>query len=137
MVLVGFLTWRINHVDVHVDRRFQHPKTDNARLLGGFSKCHPGQVGITIGMATRLEPALQLGVKQHQNPPVRRIHHEGRAGQVPRAAAPVQDVRSAAGVRYALDQTEDRIVDGARRAAAPRLERGQVPLSTGAALRHL
>jgi len=116
MVLVGFLTWRINHVNVQVDRRFHHPKTDNARLLSGFSKCHPGQVGITIGMATRLEPALQLGVKQHQNPPVRRIHYEGRAGQVPRAAAPVQDVRSAAGVRYTLDQTEDPILDGARRA---------------------
>ena len=70
MVLVGFLARRINHVDVEVDRRFHHPKTDNARLLGGFPKCHPSQVGITVGMATRLEPALQLGVKEHQNPPV-------------------------------------------------------------------
>ena len=95
MVLVGFLTWRINHVDVQVNRWFHHPKTDNACLLGGFSKCHPGQIGITVGMATRLKPALQLGVKQHQNPPVRRIHHECRAGQVPRTAPPIQSVRSA------------------------------------------
>jgi len=89
MVLVGFLTRRINHVDVEVDRRFHHPETGDARLLSGFPKCHPGQVGITVGMTTRLEPALQLAVKKHQNPPIRRVHHESRAGQMPREAPPV------------------------------------------------
>ena len=92
VVLVGVLGRRIHDVDVQVDGRLDDPQSVDSRLLDRLPKCHTCQVAVAVGVATRLQPSLQLGVEQNEDAVVRRIHDKGRAGEVAWSTGPGQGV---------------------------------------------
>ena len=103
MVVVCVLGRWFDPVDVQVDGRFDHPQAGDSRLLDRLAQGHPCEVGISVGVATGLEPALQLGVEQDQDPAIRRIHDERRAREVTGPTGPIQDVGSG------VQEVQDRI----------------------------
>jgi len=66
----------IDPVEVEVDRGNQDAQTVDAALLGRFPQRHPGELGVTIGVAPRLEPTTELGVEEDEDALPRRIDDE-------------------------------------------------------------
>ncbi len=106
-MLVCVLGRRVDHVHVEIHRRFHQSEPGDPRLLGGLPQSHPAQVGVTVGMATGLEPTLELGVEEHQDPTVHRIDDQGRTGQVSRPTGPVEHTGTGVGPGTGIKQGED------------------------------
>ena len=107
------------HVEVHGDG-IDHEALD-AGLLGRFSQCNGSQVGVTVAVSARLQPALQLGVEQQQDMVPRSVHHQRGSRQVTLEAGAAEHVV----VRR--DEVEDRapmsLRIGIDRGGAQRLDR--------------
>ena len=93
---------RIDLVDVDVDRDRVDPQALDARLLGRLAQRDRGQVGVTVAVSARLQPALQLGVEQQEDVLGRGIDDQRGAGQMALEAAAVE------GVVVGTDEVEDR-----------------------------
>ena len=93
---------RIDLVDVDVDRDRVDPQALDARLLGRLAQRDRGQVGVTVAVSARLQPALQLGVEQQEDVLGRGIDDQRGAGQMALEAAAVE------GVVMGTDEVEDR-----------------------------
>ena len=119
----GALAGERHPVDVQVDRRDHHGQTGDAGLLGGLAPGHAGQVGVTVGVAARLEPTLGLAVEQHEHVVAPVVDHQGRAGQVAVDAGARQGV----GVRGRRTRGCGRGWRPARRRAARRTPAGPGP----------
>ena len=53
-VQVGVLLRRVDPMDVHIDRRRDDAQPFDAGFLGGLAKGDVGQVGVAVGVSTRL-----------------------------------------------------------------------------------
>ena len=73
-------------------RRHHHRQRVDARLLLRLTEGDGRQVGVSVGVATGLEPAAELAVQHEQRPLPRRVHHERRSGEVARRVAPVRGI---------------------------------------------
>lgn len=83
---------RIDAMDVDIDGGRNDPEPVDAGLFGRLPQRHPSQVGVSVGVAAGLEPALQLGVEHQQTHVPTRVHHKGRAGQVAGTTPTVGDI---------------------------------------------
>lgn len=70
-----FKGW-IDPVDVDVDRTGVDHQPSDAGFLGGFPKGYRHQVGVSIGMPARLEPASEFAVQHQQGAFTVGIHHQ-------------------------------------------------------------
>lgn len=118
---VGVLLGRSHAVNVDVDRRSHHRQIFEPGLFGGLSPGDPSEIGIAIGVTTRLEPTLQLGVEQQQARTSTRINDERRAGEMSRPTGSIRNIA------VSVDQLEYPSADGVKVAAGrgpERLARG-------------
>lgn len=90
--MLGFTGSGRNGVDVDVDGGGHDDKTVDPGLLGGLLQRHCGQVAVTIGMASRLEPPIELAMVEQKRLGPGGIDDEGRAGQVSGQATAMQRV---------------------------------------------
>ena len=63
-VPVRVFAGRRDDVDVDVDGRHRHVQADDAGLLNGFAQGDRRKVGVSVGVATRLQPLAPMAPAQ-------------------------------------------------------------------------
>lgn len=91
-VQVGVFLRRIDSMDIDIDCRHHHLQTGNTRFFFGLAQRNMRQIRVTVGVAARLEPSLQLGVEQHEACTPTWVDNERRTREVPWSARANRDV---------------------------------------------
>ncbi len=79
-------------VDVEVDRRPAQGESVDPGLLGGFTERDLAEVGLSVGVTTRLQPEARLGVQHQQHALAVGVDDQCRPREVTRTARSQQRV---------------------------------------------
>lgn len=74
-------------VDVEVDGLGVDQYVDDATFFDDLAPGNGNEVGLTVGVAAELEPAVELAVVGEQDVLAGRVEHQSRRGEVPRSTA--------------------------------------------------
>ena len=90
MLRLGSAQWNAMAVDIE-DVAFD-AQTRHAGFLLRLAQGHACQVGIAIGMAAGLQPAIEFAVMHQQYPFAVAADQPCRAGEVRHGVAPIEDI---------------------------------------------
>lgn len=92
-----------NHMAIQIENGVLDFQSVKPRFLLGFTQRHTYQVGVTVGVAPQLQPAIQFAVMGEQYSFGIGADQPGRAGEMPRRMTALEHI----GIR--MQETDKRI----------------------------